>query len=151
MADDELRILERAARDARDDTSAWIRYVRALDREGATAPPDLDLLARRVRASFADAPAHATIAEGDEVWVEEHNHHYWIRGRWRGIVTEVFLRPSEGVPGEYLTFRVRPIFPDDDDPDAEPLPFRITILPEHRVRGLVLQREDRVELIARHR
>lgn len=149
MADDELRHLERAARDARDDTNAWIRYVRALDRERAEAPFDLSLLVRRVRASFADAPAHATIEEGDEVWVEEHAHLYWIRGRWRGVVTEVFLSPSEGRPGEYLTFRVRPIFPDEDDPEATPLPLRIAILPEHRVRGLLLQREDRLELIAR--
>ena len=147
MADDDLRHLERAARGATDDTSVWVRYVRALDREGASPPPDLAELVRRVRASFADAPGHATIQEGDEVWVEEHSQLYWIRGRWRGVVTKVSIQP--GATGEYLTFRVRPILPDEDDPAAEPLPFRIAILPEQRVRGLVLQREDRLELIRR--
>jgi hypothetical protein len=151
MADDELRHLERAARDAQDDSSAWIRYVRALDRKHQVAPDDLELLVKRVRASFADSPEHATLAEGDEVWVDEQNNLPWIRARWRGVVTNVALQPSAGRPGWYLTFRVRPILPDEDDPEAEPLPFRISILPEQRVRGLQLQREDRLELIARKR
>src|SRR5438128_527396 len=123
MADDELRNLERAARDARDDTSAWIRYVRALDRERATAPDDLAAIARRVRASFADSPAHALIDEGDEVWVDEHKLN-WIHGRWRGVVMKVQLRIDDPRLHEYLSFVVRPILPDEDDLDAEPFPWR---------------------------
>jgi hypothetical protein len=148
--DDELRGLERAARDARDDTSVWIRYVRALDRKHAEAPDDLSLVVRRVRASFADTPEHATIDEGDEVLVDEHDTP-WIVGPWRGIVTKVHLRTDERTRGEFLSFRVRPLFPDEDDPDAEPLKYRTRPLPEQRVRGLELARADRLSLIARKR
>jgi hypothetical protein len=150
MADDELRHLERAARDARDDSSVWIRYVRALDREDATPPEDLAVLVRRVRASFADSPEHATIDEGDEVWVDEHRNP-WIVGRWRGRVMKVQLWRDDPRLAEYLSFVVLPFFPDDDDPDAQPLAWRVKPLPEQRVRGLQLAREDRLELIARRR
>ncbi len=148
MPDDELRSLERAVRDARDDTSAWIRYVRALDRKHASPPNDLGDVVRRVRASFADSPAHALIEEGDEVLVEEH-YNAFIVGPWRGVVMKVHLRAGEGPVPEHLSFRVRPIFPDEDDPEAKPLAFRVKLLPEQRVRGVELAREDRLQLLER--
>jgi len=150
MADGELRILERAARDARDDTSVWIRYVRALDREEAPPPEDLASVVRRVRASFADSPEHAIIDVGDEVWVEEVDTP-WIIGGWRGVVMNVLLGLDDRTKGEFLSFRVRPIFPDEDDPDATPLKWRTKPLPEQRVRGLLLDRMDRLSLLAKKR
>lgn len=149
MADDDLRALERAARDARDNASIWIRYVRALAKSQIEPPADLALMARRVRAALADSPAHVLLEPGDEVWVEE-RYNPFIVGKWRGVVMAVrLLAAFDPRGGEYLQFRVRPILPDEDDPDAQPLPFRVKLLPEQRARGIELHRSDRLELIAR--
>ncbi len=146
--DDELRLLEHQVRAAIKDTTLLLRYVRVLARHQVEPPPDLAERVGWVRLALKDHPERAGIEQGDEVWVEEQNNN-WIVGRWRGLVTEVRVL-QDPVLGHHLQFRVRPFFPDEDDPDAEPLPFRVKPLPEQRVRGLELAREDRLELIAKN-
>jgi hypothetical protein len=144
MADLDLRSLERNVRDAPDDTAGWVRYVRALDLAAAEAPADLASLVRRVRVCLAEVPGNATIAEGDEVWVEE-QHRPWILGRWRGVVTEVSLEAITA-SRDKLQFRVRPIF---DEMDLESVPWGTRVIPGQWIRGLQLEPWDRLELIAR--
>jgi len=148
LMDDDLRHLEHEARTAGEDAATWIRYVRALDRHGRPAPTDLEGEVTRIRAALADSEQHANIRVGDEVLVEEINSNNWIVGPWRGIVTKILLGKTDRGSG-YLQFYVRPFFPDEDDPDAAPLPFRVKPLGEQRVNGLILAREDRLELVAR--
>jgi hypothetical protein len=149
MTDDVLRGLERAARESPDDVGAWIRYSKALDRSREEPPADLALGTKRIRAALRDDASRAQIVEGDEVWVDEWpERNRWVLGRWRGVVTKVgFMQHPDGRWS--LQFKVRPILPDNDDLDAEPIPFRIRPQPDHLVRGLELACEDKVELIAR--
>src|SRR4051794_31529448 len=145
MPDEDMRALEREARASRDDVVAWTRYVRALKLSSNPPPADLAEQARRFRAGLDKAPWLATIRAGDEVWVDEHESP-WIVGRWRGIVTKVYLDYDEPLDRDFVRLRVRPVLMDED---PDPLPYRVRPLPEHRVRGFELGREDRVELIAR--
>lgn len=146
MADQDLRGLERAARDAPEDLGVWVRYVTALDASGQPPPADLAEVAARYRACPADARELARIQVGDEVWVEEHDTP-WIAGRWRGIVTSADVIDVDTTGKPYLRFRVRPSADDADELEA--LPWRVRVLPEQRVRGLELGRDDRLEVVAR--
>ncbi len=148
--DDELRLLEHELRASGKDAALLVRYAHLLARRGAEPPADLNESVQRIRAAMAHRPEHAGIERGDEVWVEEQKTNNWVVGRWRGIVTEVLLEPAAASGAFYLQFRVRPLFPDEEDLDAEPIPFRKAPLPEQRVRGLILDREDHLELIAKN-
>jgi hypothetical protein len=147
--DDELRLLEHELKTSSKDVALLVRYARLLARHGVEPAPDLNESVQRVRAAMAHRPEHVGIERGDEVWVEEQKTNNWVDGRWRGIVTEVLLQPTPVGGAFYLQFRVRPLFPDEEDLDAEPIPFRKAPLPEQRVRGLILDRDDHLELVAK--
>jgi len=154
VTDVDLRALEREARSSGDDLTAWVRYVRALDRQGEEPPDELLETAARIRESLRspvgrDRIADTRIAVGDEVSVDEQQTPF-ITGKWRGIVVRIVTQLDEHGQ-RYSTYRVRPILPDDDDLDAAPIAWRVRPTLEQFASGLQLAREDRIELIARGR
>jgi hypothetical protein len=147
VSDENLRTLERLARESPDDAHVWARYARALQLAQATAPEDMAAKVQRVSACLTDSPSQAMIEVGDEVWVDEHDTPY-IVGRWRGVVRAILFEPDELSGKLALRFRVRPS--DLDDPESRArIKWRAGPRREWFRLGLKLSKEDRLELIAR--